>query len=286
MPFSILFGQESNLSDSSIFHLGAVNIDLGANAGVQSNFLDKRGRMNHFVEVSTSFQYKNLPLTFQGRLSDEKYISGKPSYFRLSYDAAAKYRMRKAELEHEIGDLNTGIGDIDKNIYGLEGKLGYLDFLLQQYKAWKTKKDAATKAGLPDLNTPTIGMPDLNKPEVNLDKPDVKTPGLNGLKLPEKGAIDFDHLNLDSINQLISNYNLNIDQWSNKKDSLQQLKELKLSDLNALNLRKPNGFLDGIKRFDLGLTSLSGGKMSNSSVPIQGLRMKGTWRKYFYDAAA
>lgn len=239
--------------------------------------------MNHFVEVSTSFQYKNLPLTFQGRLSDEKYISGKPSYFRLSYDAAAKYRMRKAELEHEIGDLNTGIGAIDKDIYELEGKLGYLDFLLQQYKLLKGKKSAA---GKPDLNKPTIGMPDLpdlNKPDVLLDNQNLKIPEMNK---PDQGKIDFDQLNLDSINGLISDYKVNMEQWTAKKDSLQKIRELKLADLNALNLRKPNGFLDGVKRFDLGLTSLSGGKMSNSSVPIQGLRFKGAYRKYFYDVAA
>ncbi len=260
-----------------LFYLGGVNIDLGANAGIQSNFLDKRGRMNHFIEVSSSFRYKNIPLTFQGRLSDEKYISGRPSYFRLSYDAAAKYRLRKAELEHEIGDLNSGIGEINKDIYAWEGKLGYLGFLIQQYKLLTGK----TKTNNGELGMPDI--PDLNKPNINTELPDLKKPDM---KVPGKGKIDFDKLDMDSISQLISDYNLNIDKWKNKKDSLQQLKDLKLGDLNALNLRKPNGFLDGIKRFDLGLTSLSGGKMSNSSVPVQGVRFKGTYRKYFYDVAA
>ncbi len=276
--FSIwgIYCQNDSLADGEVspplFYLGGVNIDIGANAGVQSNFLDKRGRMNHFIEVSSSFRYKNIPLTFQGRLSDEKYISGKPTYFRLSYDAIAKYRLRKTELEHEIGDLNTGIGEINKDIYAWEGKLGYLDFLLQQYKLLKgkNKKDNG-EFGMPDI-------PELNVPDVKTEFPD--------LKVPAKGKIDFDKLNLDSLNRLISNYNINIDKWNNKKDSLQKLKDLKLGDLNALNLRKPNGFLDGIKRFDLGLTSLSGGKMSNSSVPIQGLRFKGTYRKCFYDVAA
>ena len=107
---SLFFAQEIDSLRTPFFSLGRTDIDLGANAGVQSNFLDKRGRMNHFMEVSSSFMFKNPPLTFQGRLSDEKYISGKPTYFRLSYDALAKYRMRKAELEHEIGGLNTDIG--------------------------------------------------------------------------------------------------------------------------------------------------------------------------------
>lgn len=275
-----MFAQQNDSTSNSIFSLGRTDIDLGVNAGVQSNFLDKRGRMNHFMEVSTSFMFKNIPLTFQGRLSDEKYISGKPTYFRISYDAVAKYRMRKAELEHEIGGLNTDIGEIKTGIYALEGKISYLDFLLEQYRLLKEKK-----GGTPgEWNKP--GIPEFNLPEGQIKKPgipDLKIPDAN---MPNRGKIDFDQLNLDSINLKLADYKGTIDGWNGKIDSLQKLKDLKLSDLNALNLRKPNGFLDGIKRFDLGLTSLSGGKMSNSSVPIQGIRIKGTYRKYFYDAAA
>lgn len=272
----MLFGQEADSVKGPFFSVGRTDIDLGSNAGVQSNFSDKRGRMNHFVEVSSSMMFKNIPLTFQGRLSNEKYISGKPTYFRLSYDAAAKYRMRKAELENEIGGLNAGIGEINKDIYVLEGKLSYLDFLLEQYQLLKGKNKLEVPEG-------SLEKPDLNVPDINGKIPNTQIPDL---KSPEQGQIDFDRLNLDSINQAISTYKGTLDTWNGKIDSLQNLKDLKLNDLNALNLKKPNGFLDGIKRFDLGLTSLSGGKMSNSSVPIQGVRVKGTYRKYFYDAAA
>lgn len=230
--------------------------------------------MNHFIEVSSSMVFKGIPLTFQGRLSDEKYISGRPTYFRLSYDAVAKYRMRKAELEHEIGELNSGIGGINQDIYALEGKISYLDFLVQQYKLLKGKNKLKIPQG-------TSEKPEL--PDLNGNIPDTKIPDL---KIPDKKKFDFDQLNLDSIHQLISSYKGTIDTWNLKMDSLQNLKDIKLSDLNALNLKRPNGFLDGIKRFDLGLTSLSGGKMSNSTVPIQGIRLKGTYRKYFYDASA
>ncbi|MNK00320.1 hypothetical protein D3C87_181030 [compost metagenome] len=275
-----MFAQQNDSVPNSIFSLGRTHIDLGVNAGVQSNFLEKKGRMNHFMEVYTSFMFKNIPLTFQGRLSDEKYISGKPTYFRISYDALAKYRMRKVELEQEIGGINTDISEIKTGIYALEGKISYLDFLLEQYRLLKSKN------GVPqgELNKPEI-------PEFNLPEGQIKKPGLPDLKIPDadmpnRGKIDFDRLNLDSINRKIADYKGTIDGWNGKIDSLQTLKDLKLSDLNALNLRKPNGFLDGIKRFDLGLTSLSGGKMSNSSVPIQGIRLNGTYRKYFYDAAS
>ena len=225
--------------------------------------------MNHFLEISTSFQLKGIPLTFQGRLSDEKYISGKPTYFRLSYDALAKYKMRKAELEGEIGELNTGIGSINQDIYAMEGKISYLDFLLEQYNLLRGKKK-------PEIPNATI-------PDITGKIPETKIPDL---KVPESRKIDFDKLDLDSVDQTIFKYNQTIDQWTAKKDSLQNLKDLKLDDLNALNMKRPNGFLDGIKRFDLGLTSLSGGRMSNSSVPIQGIHVKGTYRKYFYDIAA
>lgn len=274
-----LFGQEIDSLKPPVFTWGKTDIDLGANAGVQPNFADKRGRMNHFLEISTSFRVKNLPLTFQSRLSDEKYISGKPTYFRLSYDALAKYKMRKAELEGEIGGLNTEVAGIQKDIYALEGKISYLDFLLEQYQRWKEKKQ--------ELPNGTV-----QKPEIpgfpNGQTPDVKSPNgqLPEFHIPGKKQIDFDKLNLDSLNQLMTGYKGTIDKWNGKIDSLQHVKEIKLKDLNALNLKKPNGFLDGIKRFDLGLTSLSGGKMSNSSLPIQGIHVKGTYRKYFYDLAA
>lgn len=276
---SVLLAQETDSLRAPFFSLGKTDIDLGANAGVQSNFLDKRGRMNHFLEVSSSMMFRNIPLTFQGRLSNENYISGKPTYFRLSYDAVAKYRMRKAELEHEIGGLNVGIGEINKDIYALEGKISYLDFLLEQYQLLKGKN----KGKVPEGNLEKPNIPDLNLPDVSGKIPNIKIPDL---KTPEKRKIDFEKLNVDSINQTISTYKGTLDSWNAKIDSLQNLKDLKLNDLNALNLKRPNGLLDGIKRFDLGLTSLSGGKMSNSSVPIQGIRVKGTYRKYFYDAAA
>lgn len=223
--------------------------------------------MNHFLELSTSFMVKGIPLTFQGRLSDEKYISGQPTYFRLSYDAVAKYRMRKAELEGEIGDLNTGIGEINKDIYAMEGKISYLDFLLQQYQLLKSKNKLKHPNG------------QFEKPEF----PDGKIPDVN---LPDRKKVDYNKLNLDSLNQKMTAYKGTIDKWTAQKDSLQNLRDLKLDDLSALNMKRPNGFLDGIKRFDLGLTSLSGGRMSNSSVPIQGIHVKGTYRKYFYDIAA
>jgi hypothetical protein len=276
---SALLSQEIDSVKPPFFSLGRTDIDLGANAGVQSNFLDKRGRMNHFVEVSSSFMFKNIPLTFQGRLSDEKYISGKPTYFRLSYDALAKYRMRKAELEHEIGGLDTDIGGINQDIYAMEGKISYLDFLLEQYKLLKGKN----KPQIPNGSLEKPDFPNGKVPDINGKIPDTKIPDL---KVPEANKIDFDNLNLDSITDKISSYKGTLDKWNGKIDSLQNLKNGKLNDLNALNLKKPNGFLDGIKRFDLGLTSLSGGKMSNSSVPIQGVRFKGTYRKYFYDVAA
>lgn len=269
-----MFAQETDSLKPPIFSLGRTDIDLGVNAGVQSNFLDKRGRMNHFMEVSTSFMFRGIPLTFQGRLSDEKYISGKPTYFRLSYDAVAKYRMRKAELEGEIGDLNTGIGDIQQEIYKMEGKISYLAFLLEQYKLLKDQK----KLKYPNGGLENPEMPNVSIPDVNGKIPD--------LKIPQGNGIDFDKLNLDSVNLKMSDYQGNIDKWTAKMDSLQSLKDLKLKDLNALNMKRPNGFLDGIKRFDIGLTALSGGKMSNSSVPVQGVRVKGTYRKYFYDIAA
>lgn len=275
-----MFAQQDDSTHTPLFSIGRTDIDLGVNAGVQSNFMDKRGRMNHFMEVSTSFLFKNLPLTFQGRLSDEQYISGKPTYFRLSYDALAKYRMRKAELENEIGGINTDIGQIKTGIYALEGKISYLDFLLEQYRLLKGNK------GLPQGEWNKPGMPEFDLPEGQIKKPGVPDLTIPDMNMPNRGKIDFDQLNLDSINLKISDYKGTIDGWNGKIDSLQKLKDLKLSDLNALNLRKPNGFLDGIKRFDVGLTSLSGGKMSNSSVPIQGIRMKGTYRKYFYDVAA
>ena len=235
--------------------------------------------MNHFMEVSSSFMFKGIPLTFQGRLSDEKYISGKPTYFRLSYDALARYRMRKAELEGEIGALNTDIGAIDQDIYKMEGKISYLDFLLEQYQLLKNRNIFK----IPDGKLEKPEIPHTSIPDVTGKVPDTRIPDLN---LPEKSKIDFNRLNLDSIYQKISVYKGTLDKWTARKDSLQNLKDTKLGDLNALNLKRPNGFLDGIKRFDLGLTSLSGGKMSNSSVPVQGLRVKGTYRKYFYDIAA
>ena len=172
--------------------------------------------MNHFMELSTSFQFKGIPLTFQGRLSDEKYISGRPTYFRLSYDALAKYKMRKAELEGEIGDLNTGIGSINQDIYAMEGKISYLDFLLQQYQLLKDKN----KLKYPNGKLEKPELPAGKIPDINGKVPDTKIPDLS---LPEKNKIDFDKLNLDSINQKMAAYKGTIEEWTAKKDSLQNL---------------------------------------------------------------
>jgi hypothetical protein len=257
------FGQKN-----PVFSFGASNISVGSTYGVRPNYDATLSSSYFFGEVDQAIRVKGVPIKISGRLSDEPYRSGRPSYFRISYDSYSYKKYEITELNNQLDSLN-----IDKQIqldslYKLEGKMSYLKQIQIEQAAFH----------LDSLNNPlgNIGLvlnDSLSLPSV----PDLNGVNINSISLPNQNSIDLNELELTQ---------LSIDQ---QKEKLAQIdtESLKLKvDINNLHYKTNLGFLQGIRKFDVGLSSLSPSSLSNNAIPIQGLHAAGVFKKMFYDVAA
>lgn len=286
IPVFGLFGQ--NDTYTPWFSLDNTSVVFGLNEGSHTNLTS--GRMNVYAGLESALTIKNIPFTFSGRISSEKYISGKPSYIRLSYDGYRNHKLEKADFEDKLKGINGDIAELNDSLYQLEGKIAY----------WKLKKEQLSNQQIPDLNSSSSSISStLQNPNINLNNPisNVSELGQQSLYVdtlnPEFAipALSNEIENpkwgyLDSISNLISGYEKSLNEVSKITDSLNLQKQDYINKINQLDLNRPKSFFSGVDRLDLGLTTMSHGTMSNNTIPIQGLRLKGKINRTFYDVAA
>ena len=96
---NISFSQ--NEKDASLLYLGPSDVTIGSVNGIHPN-LNNNAFANYFNgDLSQKFRVKNIPLHFVGHISNEELRIGKPSYFRLNYDASTAARLSKIDLSTE-----------------------------------------------------------------------------------------------------------------------------------------------------------------------------------------
>jgi hypothetical protein len=264
---------QSEQQDDQWLSVGKTNIIFGLNQGSHPNLVNAKLNVNASIESAIIF--KDIPLHLSGRFSTERFISGKPTFFRVSYDGYRRKGFDKRHWESELVKTTEAIGKYQDSLYKIEGQIAY----------WQLKKEQLQTGETPAIpELPSLGRPELNLPPLTGKNLDSLNPEIN--QLPEINRPNVSEPSLDSINEVLNGLNKNLSSFSQKKDSLLTIKQNYIHQINSIDLKKPLSILGGIDRLDLGLTSMSGGSMSNNTIPVQGIRVKGKYRKSFYDAAA
>jgi len=269
--FSLFTYSQVEQVDSPWLIIGKTNLVFGLNQGSHPNLIS--GKLNVFASIETALTIKNIPLNLSGRFSTEKFISGKPTFFRLSYDGYRRKGIDKRNWEGELIHTNEELNKYQDSLHKIEGQIAY----------WQLKKDQLENGTIPQFpNLPSIKQPELNLP----DSASAIPKACSKLKLPGVELPNASNPKMDSINELLANLNQNYSSVSKMKDSLTELKQAYTNKINSVDYKMPHSILGGIDKLDLGLTSMSGGSMSNNTIPIQGIRVKGKYLRSFYDIAA
>ncbi|HLP53378.1 MAG TPA: hypothetical protein VK151_00025 [Fluviicola sp.] len=247
----------------------SANLSLGGAHGIHPNQLNTFRDDYFFGEGNASLTIKGLPVALSFRLSEEPYRSGRPSYFRLSFEPYTYRRDQLQELKTVRTELDHQIGISADSIHKLESKWSY----------WNLKKQELEKIKKPELGLPQLpvipSLPDTSF-SVNPQLPDLPNGTIANADLSRMDSIQ---LKLQQVSHLLT-----------EQQKIYSDLKLKQQELNAKYdqlISKTNpGFLNGIKKFDLGLSALSTGSLSRNAIPMQGIHVAGTIRKSFYDVAA
>lgn len=255
----LTFGQKEPL-----IYFGRTNISLGSTYGVRPNYDAIVGSSYFFGEFDQALRIKGVPIKFSGRISDEPYRSGRPSYFRMSYDSYSYKKNEISKLNGQLDSLNIDKQAQLDSLYKLEGKLSYLKHLQMQQAALQ----------LDSINNPISNI-NLNDSLSLLVVPDLN--GINPISIPNQN--DLNLAEMEKIQLAIEAQKVKIEQIDAESLKVK-------TDINNLHYKTDLGFLQGIRKFDVGLSSLSPSSFSNNAIPIQGFHAAGVFKKTFYDVAA
>jgi hypothetical protein len=261
-------------SQSPLFSFGNSTIGVISSNGIHPNF--RVGNGSNFVSGSLTqdFYLKGIPIQLSGRISNEPYLTGRASYFRISYQGSKMKKQNLDTLERNIRNLEIAKHLKLEEIYDLESKLGYLNFILKEYP----KGDSIPQPNIPNLDSLLSELP---KEMI--------------ISLPDSSCLTC--LENDKTDLSLTNYQITLDKvikliefaLSVKNSELNQLDD-KLASLNLdfqkLSLQKYENFFKGISKFEIGLSSLPSAHLSNNAIPIQGLKIGGKYRKWTYNVAA
>jgi hypothetical protein len=92
--FLICFVSVSYFSHAQqqFIRFGTTVLSTGISGGIQPNYRLGAGSTFLFGSLDQQITVKGLPFQFTGRLSNEPYLSGRASYFRLSYQGRSYQR--------------------------------------------------------------------------------------------------------------------------------------------------------------------------------------------------
>lgn len=259
LPFLVAvfscFVSLNSFGQSPFISFGKTTLNIGTTSGVQPNYRLGEGSNFIYAGIEQEVAVKGIPLQLVGRWSDEPYISGRASYFRISYQGRRFQRQQMDSLSLKLKELETQkLGKLEE-VYALEGKLGYLNYILLE----QPQLDTLTK--------PTFSLPD----SLLLKLPNGSIPELEGLS-PLQQSIAL-------MNAAIQLKQLEVKGLDSSMLSLNQ-------KYQKMEIGNFGHFLEGISRFDVGLTSLPSAHLSNNAIPIQGIKLRGSYQKWHYNIAA
>lgn len=280
--FLICFVSVSYFSHAQqqFIRFGTTVLSTGISGGIQPNYRLGAGSTFLFGSLDQQITVKGLPFQFTGRLSNEPYLSGRASYFRLSYQGRSYQRTNLDSLQLKIGRLEAEKLKKLEAIYALEGKLSYLKYLDTEYP----KSDSLPLPQLPGLDSllPGFSFPGT---DVNLEQPEVSQPSIPSTPSISMPSIP-DTANLSELDRLLALADFALKVKNLEVQSLDQSIQLLKKSYADLSLQKYTSLLNGITKFDVGLCGLSGSHLSSNALPIQGIRIRGKYGKWTYGLAA
>lgn len=261
IPFFGLLSHAQTHEKNSIIEFSQTNLSVGSTFGVHPNYTSVFNESYFQGEFDSRFKVASIPLFLSGRISDEKYRSGRPSYFKISYDATAQRKIRLGEVNDSLSLVTDKLNLKQQKIYELEGKLSYLK--QQKFEFTSLPNNLAISSGYAWMKMDSL---------TRLDT-------LKAFAIPNSNLCE---LNLNEITAMETQLQLE----TSELDAI-KIKKTELETLhNQLSYKKSLGLLDGMKRVDIGLSSLSSGGLSKNAIPMQGIHMAGVVNRFFYDAAA
>ncbi len=295
-------GEKSDTTNKG-FSIGSSTLFIGLNSGQHPNFVDERGRLNYYGGFQSKVLLFGLPFEFDSRISSERFRSGRSSYFHLSFNPYTQKQQQLGVYSGELSSVKMNELKMQDSIYQLEGQLSYLQLKKQEGFAYlsvqiaeialnEIKKKGLTKLPSVDSSKYALSNPLTNLPEI--DSAQFNPTLFFDNYLQGKFALDSSQISpellkdLEKYKSLGASLSEKQEALKKKQESLSaiknQVKELE-DATSRLSSFKTGTFLQGIKRFDLGTSTLSAGGLSGNSVPIQGIHASGVYRKAFYDVA-
>lgn len=251
---------------------GDTKVTLGILNGLSPNYELGKGGVFFMGGLEQDVTIKNISFRLSGRVSNEPFRSGVPSFIRFSYQPKKRDLFLSDSILNQLQNLRTEKLILTDSLSQIESKIAYLYQLKVDQQIWGQLKkqnhfDTLTN-GLIKIDTSlNYSLPTLNIQ--SFDSAQIVTK--SSLKLPET-----------DLNQLeLSKYSLQSDLLKLDSSILKYESEYK-------EIKQPisPSFLNGIRRFDFGMTSLGGSWGTNNAVPIQGIHVKGKYRRILYDLAA
>ena len=109
--FIVLFygflSQAQAQEKSPFIEFSQTNFSIGSTYGVHPNYTGVINASYFQGDFDSRFTIGGIPLIFNGRISNEKYRSGRPSYFKVSYDAFGLRKMRLKEINDSLDFLSN-----------------------------------------------------------------------------------------------------------------------------------------------------------------------------------
>lgn len=254
----------------------SADLKIGSVYGIHPNLRNEIPQGYYFIEGVSSATIVGLPLKMNFRNSNEELRFGRAGFFKLSFDSQKFRELNVEQLQGKIVGINSEIDSKNKILFGLQSKLSFL----YQKKIELENKLKLNKANLPTLKEDSIDF-EMHKKIESLS-------AIKGFEMPET-SLNFEaseKYNLDSLNLKIEGFQTKIDDLNTNLKELKTQKQ-KLQELYSKKvMNKATSFLSGIKKFDIGLTTLSKSSMSKNSIPMQGVHVQYVWDNYFTDVAA
>ena len=132
--------QANETEDSSkrkLVFFNSGNLSLGGAHGIHPNQLNTYRDDYFFGEGNASLKIKGLPLALSFRISEEPYRSGRPSYFRLSFEPISFKRDQLQGLKSAQNELTKQIAISADSIHHLESNWSYWNLKKQELEKLK-----------------------------------------------------------------------------------------------------------------------------------------------------
>lgn len=285
--FFDLFSQNQKDVSIPFFYSRNTDLSFGPVYGLSPNLRNDFPTFYYFMEGKTDFSIENVPFKMSFRYSNEKLVFGKSNYFRLSLNVQELRQSNFRLCQEEAASFYSQILNENKVLQELESKLAFLYQKRKELKLKNLNDSSLWNYNLNDsINFPSYNKFNVTNPSLSLNYLQIDTT-LNVLSYESPSFENYNSkydLKQDSLLNIENDYLNSIKNSKEKINNLEGKYQQSLAKYNAIkNQTGGLDFLSSIKKFDIGLTSVSNSSFSSNSLPIEGVHFIYEANKYFVD---